>query len=327
VPRVDLVRCRAPCPVRVGDRSGATRASGANGVLLLPCRACKGSRCCSGRQGRSRKRMGWYGKLIRHDPGLYHRSAAGSAPPRRFLIGTSSTRDAAHAFGHAASAIELSSARSSARRSRPWVTSLRPMAAHVKREIDAARQADSAASRSTSAGAHGDRALHGGQALRHSRSTTIRTCVISRADDRPVPDVRADSARAALQRRRYRPAPRAVLVRISEMLRVYAARVRIARGDAAHAERRPGNAGTRTPRADDGRGSASTDRHRGCVLRCSAFRASAGDAEVTKGLTAVDQQNHPDKLVAKRFPNDWSPPRTADATDPRSVRDHPRSSL
>jgi DnaJ like chaperone protein len=97
------------------------------------------------------------------------------------------------------------------------------------------------------------------------------------------------------------PAPRAVLVRISDMLRVspleFASFEAMLRMQGARA----GHAGREYARADNGRGSASADRLADAYA-VLGVRASASDAEVTKAYRRLVSQNHPDKLVANGLP-------------------------
>ena len=196
-------------------------------------------RCCSAPEGAVKKTMTWYGKLIGALLGAHRRLAAGSAPSSASCSVTSSTvpRRPTRATGGAA--------RSSC--SAAFFRATFQTMGHVakadgrvsEREIvPRARRCD--ASRSTTRRCARRSSSSPTASARIFRSTT-RIARAARSSPAGAPDLCRMFVQiqleAALQGGGLGPAPRSMLARICGIARRVAARVRAARGDAAHARR------------------------------------------------------------------------------------------
>jgi len=250
--------------------------------------------------GTVKKTMGWYGKLIGTILGyIIGRGWIGAIVG--FLIGHQFDTASRGARRPAASAIELSAA--FFRATFQAMGHVAKADGHVtEREIDAARQAMRRFALNDAQVRMAIDLFTEGKRTDFPLDDTIRRL-------RDLARGRPDLCRmfvqiqleAALQGGGLGPAPRVVLVRISDLLRVspleFASLEAMLRMQGSYG----GNARGEYGRAGNGRGSASADRIADAyaVLGVSS---SASDAEVTKAYRRLMSQNHPDKLVANGLP-------------------------
>jgi len=250
--------------------------------------------------GRVKKTMGWYGKLIGTILGyIIGRGWVGAIVG--FLIGHQFDVASRGTRRPTTSAIELSAA---------FFRATFQAMGHVakadgrvtEREIDAARQAMRRFALNDAQVRMAIELFTEGKRSEFPLDETIRNL---RDLARGRPDLSRMFVQIQLEAALFGgglgPAPRAVLVRISDMLRVspleFASLEAMLRMQGARAS----HTGREYARADNGRGSASADRLADAYA-VLGVRPAASDAEVTKAYRRLMSQNHPDKLVANGLP-------------------------